>query len=476
MTLSAPIPPFQGFAYVTDGSHEASQSLQNTPFVEQRLDIQYPYLNPLLAAFGAPSGDANEALSLPPFPNSGQIMNGSYSTQSHESTPPPQSLSDNGDGPSGDATPESNDLETPHLNKSILPRRNITLGDDTGFQFVSQGIIIGESQTKPTKEKTSPNANAFRCEHPGCGSGRTFKRKYELQRHMKKHTGKRMFSCPVELCDKTGSGAFYRLDKLTNHLKTAHTDDDRWQCYESGCQAGTMSFDLAKVHMDRHDRTMPKYLDNRTRAFLNAQNTSRQCLFGNCEKWLPIGEMQEHLRGHTGKERLEQISVLKRMGYDARACDVLCPVCSSKSVDHEAFALHMESHGAKGNEHAIAFSSYMKSILPEGRMPDLPRDSWKVWSISRNTSPDLVRVLEHAICPVCSSRIGKLVTERRAKDSFFYVDHYLKALEDCSEIRQVRREILRVYPEFKAHPVFYDIKPIKYQSELYSHDTVELRS
>ncbi|KAF2808992.1 uncharacterized protein BDZ99DRAFT_43427 [Mytilinidion resinicola] len=251
-------------------------------------------------------------------------MYGNYSMTPHESIPPLQSLNDITDGPPGDVLPSSNDPEVSHLNATTTPQRNMTLGVDADFQFKSQAIPIHERRIKATKHKTPPDANALRCKYPGCRSRRTFKREYDLQRHMNMHGGRITIPCQVNGCDRRDHKPFYRIDKLTQHLRTAHSHDENCTCSEVGCQAGSLPLDLAKIHAVFHvwhpqsSKCHQIGLDPRTKALYKVGDSLRQCSLRKCEKWVPIGEMQEHLRGHTSNERLEQISVLKKNGLRCR--------------------------------------------------------------------------------------------------------------------------------------------------------------
>ncbi|GME26667.1 Regulatory protein brlA [Neofusicoccum parvum] len=58
----------------------------------------------------------------------------------------------------------------------------------------------------------------FNCTVQGCNS-KGFMRKYELERHMKKHNRAQVFPCPVGGCQfSQPTKAFYRRDKLQSHL------------------------------------------------------------------------------------------------------------------------------------------------------------------------------------------------------------------------------------------------------------------
>jgi len=51
---------------------------------------------------------------------------------------------------------------------------------------------------------------------------RAYKRKYELQRHQRKHTGLRPYGCRLMTCDRAGQNGFARKDHLKQHLRQVH--------------------------------------------------------------------------------------------------------------------------------------------------------------------------------------------------------------------------------------------------------------
>lgn len=76
----------------------------------------------------------------------------------------------------------------------------------------------------------------FQCFEPGCPAApggskhKVFKRRYELERHQKKH-GSRM-NCPAVNCKKQE----YRQDKLKDHVRCGHRDEDTiFQCPVTEC-------------------------------------------------------------------------------------------------------------------------------------------------------------------------------------------------------------------------------------------------
>lgn len=81
----------------------------------------------------------------------------------------------------------------------------------------------GGSPASATQSPTQHGSKPFSCTYPGCTSKKGFSRKYELQRHMKKHSRSQVFPCPVVGCRfQSQEKAFYRADKLQSHMKACH--------------------------------------------------------------------------------------------------------------------------------------------------------------------------------------------------------------------------------------------------------------
>jgi hypothetical protein len=63
------------------------------------------------------------------------------------------------------------------------------------------------------------NANTHTCDYPGCGH--IVGRMGDFVRHRKQH-GVPQYPCPVHGCNRRGSRAFYRADKLRDHQRKKH--------------------------------------------------------------------------------------------------------------------------------------------------------------------------------------------------------------------------------------------------------------
>jgi hypothetical protein len=63
------------------------------------------------------------------------------------------------------------------------------------------------------------NTSTHTCDYPGCGH--IFGRMGDFVRHRKQH-GIPQFPCPIHGCNRRGSRAFYRADKLRDHQRKKH--------------------------------------------------------------------------------------------------------------------------------------------------------------------------------------------------------------------------------------------------------------
>ncbi|KAF2189024.1 hypothetical protein K469DRAFT_748213 [Zopfia rhizophila CBS 207.26] len=130
------------------------------------------------------------------------------------------------------------------------------------FRFESRCVIIEDRSNGRKTSRTSVNTDGLKCEYPGCRYRGTFKRKYELQRHVKKHTNGEIYSCPIVGCDRTEkeSKAYYRADKFVDHFKKTHTDDDTSLCPITTCRIGPFSLDLRMAHVQYHIGTKQDFI------------------------------------------------------------------------------------------------------------------------------------------------------------------------------------------------------------------------
>jgi len=291
------------------------------------------------------------------------------------------------------------------------------------------------------------DSSALKCDFPGCHSRATFKRKYELQRHMKKHERKETYPCPAIDCDRKGSRSFYRADKLVHHLRTGHGDNDSYLCPLARCLTNPMSFDEIKLHARSHDYRHNSVVETLRRI----PATQRQCMLKICLKRLDILEMQSHLLDHTMNERLEEAAVIQQMGYDAEMVKVICPLCKLLLCNHEEYAAHLQSVHLTTNSTHLA--QFRESVAKFAWDFEFQKSIWYSWGV-RYLCGDTVKSM---VCPTC----GQPASTRRLVDR---IDHHLQLLPDQNEVRPYRWDILRLCPDFGTHPVFDDVKAVVFQT------------
>lgn len=179
----------------------------------------------------------------------------------------------------------------------------------------------------------------WKCSWRGCHL-KTFKRKYELDRHMKKHTGVSIL-CPIVYCSKQ----FYRPDKLDDHLRQGHTEGEEGQCQVSGCSQPPMPLVLLRVHARYHSRYRMFSELTSSRGFLQGLNNHGwevKCDLKKCKRWFyRPSELQKHLETHDLGDRVAQWDIVKRMGFDPNTLQVICPVCAQQFRNPTRFESHL---------------------------------------------------------------------------------------------------------------------------------------
>ena len=248
-----------------------------------------------------------------------------------------------------------------------------------------------------------------------------------------------MYPCPTIYCDRKGLRSFYRADKLVHHLRTGHGDDDSYLCPLAGCLTHPMSFDEIKLHARSHQRQCNSVVET----LQNIPSSQSQCMLKNCLKRLRILGMQSHLLDHTINQRLEEAAVIQQMGYDAETVKVICPLCKLLLHNHGDFAAHLQSvHLTTDSAHLAKFQEYVARFT----FMDVMWYPWKVWH-----DYDTVKSM---VCPTCGQPASTQVD---------MIDHHLQLLPDQNGVRPYRWDILRLCPDFGAHPVFDDVKAVVFK-------------
>lgn len=114
------------------------------------------------------------------------------------------------------------------------------------FLLISR-CIIDDRRSRP---KNHPELS---CAYSGCSQGKTFSRRWELDRHVRVvHQGQKDLRCPYPHCfQKTQASAFSRPDKLTSLIKACHRRHYELllSCPAGGCLESPTMLDVLAQHI-----------------------------------------------------------------------------------------------------------------------------------------------------------------------------------------------------------------------------------
>ena len=283
----------------------------------------------------------------------------------------------------------------------------------------------------------SANLTGRKCNFPGCRSKRTFKRNYELQRHMKMHERRETFDCPAVNCKYRGPKAFYRPDKLKAHVNAAHDEHTMFACPVAGCLSArtAVSRDILALHIRNHDHGACKPYWDHFKALENCDK-NRPCPVAECSQKLDLDSLQEHIMQHNEEERNASHIGITITGFDPSTAFVICPFpeCQIRLPQLMAFQDHIIEHTLVDLNHFRAW----RDQLPPWGVDDSP--PWQGWEVTA-MNPQMVHL--------------------QSKPSTYLksTNDHLKLLKPVQELYPYREQILRLYPGFGTHPVFQDIMP-----------------
>ena len=150
--------------------------------------------------------------------------------------------------PKGESLPSINEHFRQALS-GIVPEAMLTAVAGYDPQLIS-----GHHKPKPKLKPTDPtdkwiiynrdNMKPFKCGYKGCC--KRFTRKYDVQRHIVKHTGDSPFKCYLGEC--TGEIAYCRQQELTQHIHVYHTFVKPYEC--EICTKRFRRKDHLRYHMD----------------------------------------------------------------------------------------------------------------------------------------------------------------------------------------------------------------------------------
>ena len=300
---------------------------------------------------------------------------------------------------------------------------------------------------------------ALKCPYPECEYPGTFPREYELRRHTAaKHSTSKSFGCPVMGCFKGNQRTVLsRFDKLTDHLRSAHSLNTTVPCPYNACSGRVMELDLLAIHIvNVHYWDYLKNNEN-SRAIVNAASPRlRKCPLWHCRKQVSLQNFLLHLKTHS-EDELEGIADdLFAIGYSVsrsptaiganqrdspshgasnapmKVIKVVCPICKDDKDDHEAFANHMVDTHLFGDQHKTHYREWHDHVAPLlGKNLLDPTSPW--WVLFFNKGAKLE-------CPHCSWSEGVDYGDK--------LHHHLTMLQDPTELIAHRRQILRLYPDF----------------------------
>lgn len=327
----------------------------------------------------------------------------------------------------------------------------------------------------------------LKCPKPGCTFEGTFSRPYELRRHIaQKHSDKGKFFGTAIGCFKgNGRTIFSRADKLTDHIRQAHMraviteetakNETLFNCPVEDCAFPPMALDLLGVHLKGHGRVDNRwYKENipQHQAIYNAADTKRtKCPLWKCGNHSRIEHLQDHLLKHRPSELLAEEETINHQGYilvrapstlfDNHSYDteagrglqstpiaevhIKCPVprCITTAPTHSAFLAHMSvSHAAASDVSHI--DAYFHSVKEYDILYSCTDEEVTVsWDLFHKIS----FWKQKGTCPTCGFT------------GYLSDGHERSLLADFTELYPVRRQILKLCPEFVSHPVFDDLKP-----------------
>lgn len=300
-----------------------------------------------------------------------------------------------------------------------------------------------------------------------------FSRPWELSRHtLTQHQKEKRFVCTVTGCFKGRSPpAFARPDKLTDHYKKAHKRDDLVECPAKNCER-RFTLELIGAHIDFAHTTWV-VVKEELRPLRNASDAHhRKCPYWRCRKHVKLASFLEHIVSHSLDDlnAMEEDLRQERYFYVRNGCShlapvegihnclvtalcILCPICDEVCGSHAAFEQHFTIRhlllqDAASCEHFFQWKNHVESntTVRSGSKSPSP---WKEW-YDRDWKKNSKRE-----CPFCRKN---LESRWRHDASKHHIRLLRNAEEAIAELYPHGQAILRLYPDFKSHPVFADLK------------------
>lgn len=304
--------------------------------------------------------------------------------------------------------------------------------------------------------------------------GGQFCRQWELDRYTRiKHQMEKPWVCTVAGCFKgPNRTAFARPDKLTDHLRKVHSRLDMVHCPVNGC-GKRLVLELIGAHIDCAHSLSYGSVKEQLRPLANASNANyRACPYWRCRKHVKLASFTEHIVSHSIDELNAMEEELRRENYfyvrsgcshqaivegihscAVTALCIICPVCGEVTGSHAAFEQHaITRHLLKQDaavwEHLFQWKHHLwANTVRSGPNVLIPWESWGRGEWKRRSIKE---------CPFCREDF------KDGRSQYDHSWHHLSLLrnteEAVAELYPHRRAILRLYPDFKSHPVFADLK------------------
>jgi DNA-directed RNA polymerase subunit RPC12/RpoP len=245
------------------------------------------------------------------------------------------------------------------------PRRIPELGDISGEPHPDQSHVCPLIMQATADLPSGVLGTRFVCDVAGCGAG-PYKQRGSLTRHSKKHNAQQLYECSAVDCVRIGRDGFIRKDKMIDHMLAGHDEESPFRCSTCG---GNFPRDIVAAHV-AHTDSLYSLSDYRT---CPLPRCSHKVLVyvGLTNLFTRLKDLQHHLgKKHDLNARIHYTNLLEQRGYDARTCEVVCPVCPSKC----RFPGHVE------------FTTHFKQVHLDGK------GRWNCRSV-----PDEVRQARHTI-------------------------------------------------------------------------------
>lgn len=282
---------------------------------------------------------------------------------------------------------------------------------ETGAGLTSDDLLFARYERRGTVQPSVPrdpqpvDGKTLTCDHAGCSYAGTFRRPWELQRHVAaKHSTERPFWCPVIGCIKgRGAPAFARPDKLTTHMRTVHRNKNvQAICPAATCPDTALELDVLGVHIKlQHLGSKPGgVMGGMFRAVTNAASTDhRYCPLWFCKARVNLEVFPSHLLNHTSAELAATIPALAQEGYvvnrfgcehsreeagstnDPCFCkitsiELVCPICASRHESRLVLKTHVEGTHLQSGEDVVGFRREILALVGMEASRMLGEEAW----------------------------------------------------------------------------------------------------